>query len=175
MKQPSILYNTTTNETISDILPDLYANLFPQGKLKEHEYNLIVVNLPTPTHDTTTHKAIPLPYVIDVEARTYTRGWDIVALTEQELATREWVHPQWAKRLRVLNEPALKLQMANVLTYWDDEGFDRDTKDGYIRLWCNEVLPSHRVFIDTANEWLAQFGEQVHEEDRPEILNTEIL
>ena len=167
-----ILYNTITN-TLGISYTGNYTDNYPKGKLKPYEIELEIVNLPIPEHDTSTHRAVALDYVIDVEARTYTRGWDIVALTEQELATREWVYPQWAKRLRVLNEPALKMQMANVLTYWDDEGFPRDTHNGYIRLWCNEVLPSHRVFIDTANEWLAQFGEQVHEEDRPEILNTE--
>ena len=170
-----ILYNTQTNELIGKSYTGTYTDNYPKGKLKPYEIELEIVNLPPEQHDTTTHRAVALDYVADVEAGTYTRGWDIVALTEQELATREWVYPQWAKRLRVVNEPALKMQMANVLTYWDDEGFDRDTKDGYIRLWCNEVLPSHRVFIDTANQWLAQFDEQVHEEDRPEILNTEIL
>ena len=168
----SILYNTQTNKLIGISYNGTYTDNYPKGKLKPYEIELEIIYLPAPEHDNNTHKAVQLPYVVDVENKTYTRGWDIVPLTEQEIATKEWVHPQWAKRLRVLNEPALKLQMANVLTYWDDEGLPRDTKDGYIRLWCNEILPSHRVFIDTANEWLEQFNEEVHEEIRPAILNS---
>jgi hypothetical protein len=60
--------------------------------------------------------------------------------------------------------------MANVLTYWDDEGMPRDEKDGFIRLFCREVLEMHRTFIDIANSQLPPHL-QVMEEHRPEILD----
>ena len=162
------IHNTLTGTTTIRQLPRIGGKPHP---IPVHYVIVEVIDTPAPPYDSAIER-LQSKYVLDLEAKTYTLTHEIIQLSEYELATREWVHPQWAKRLRVLNEPSLKLQMANVLTYWDDEGFPRDNHNGYIRLWCNEILPSHQVFIQTANEWLEQFNEEVHEEIRPAILNS---
>ena len=164
------IHNTLTGTTTIRQLPTIAGQPHP---LPEHYIVLEVINNPAPDYNPATHR-LTSEYIVNLEELQYVRVWTEVALTAYELAVREWVHPEWAKRIKVMNEPALKMKMANVLTYWDDEGFPRDTHNGYIRLWCNEVLPSHQVFIQTANEWLEQFNEEVHEEDRPKILNPDM-
>ena len=80
-----ILYNTQTNKLIGISYTGTYTDNYPKGKLKPYETELEVVNLPAPEHDKNTHKAVQLPYVADVENKTYTKQWDIVPLTEQEI------------------------------------------------------------------------------------------
>lgn len=168
----TILINTETGKLINGVIyPDGYRAKYPQGKLKHNEAEAQVIETPRPDFNPDTHKVIQLEWEIDTIALTYTRKWEVVPLSDYEIALREWVHPEYAKRIRVLDNKALKIQMTNVLIYWDEEGMPRDMKNGYIRLWCNQILPEHTAFIDSANEFLAQFGEQVYEENRPEILN----
>jgi hypothetical protein len=164
----TILFNTITNQLVSnDTYPDGYKHFKPT-----HIIELEVVNTPAPTYDTNTHKAIMIPY--SRVGDTWVNGWDVIELSEQELAERDWGQPDWPVRLRVIADKGLKLQMGNVLSYWDDEGMPRDEKNGFIRLWCREVLPAHNAFITAVNDQLAAFGEQVYIEDRPVILNPEL-
>jgi len=168
------LYNKQTSELVNGIFyKNGYAAKYPEGTLPNHIIELELINTPAPSVDSMIEKLEMDEWLIDVENKKYIKQWKVVDLTDVEIAQREWVHPRYAKRLRVIDNKALKMQMANVLLYWDEEGMPRDVKDGYIRLWCQETLSEHQAFIDSANEWLAQFGEQVHEEDRPEILNFE--
>ena len=165
----SILYNTQANATIGKIYIGTYNDRYPHGKLNEGIIELEVIDTPMPPYDHDTQRVVNRGYLL-FEGK-WVRSWEVIPLTDKEIAAREWGYPQWSMRLRVIDEPTLKLQMANVLVYWDEQGFTRDVKDGYIRLYCNEVINSHRVWIDTANEWLEQLNEQVYEETRPSILN----
>ena len=168
-----ILYNTQTSELIGKPYTGIYTDNYPQGKLKPYEIELEIVNLPAPEYDTSTHKAVALPYVVDVEARTYTKQWDIVPLTEQELATREWVHPEYEKRITA--PKMLTIQFAGVLKWFEIENLPFKSDDNFIYLWCRFIRPEHQSLIDAANSQLEGTGLSIIIEDRPQILNPEII
>jgi hypothetical protein len=171
----TIIYNTLTARPVSNrTYEGGYIKSYPSATIPIDMVELEVIEIPEPIIDINIHKVVDLGYDVDITAKTYTKIWDIVSLTERELAIRDWVHPEYPVMLKVIDNKALKLQMGNVLAYWDDEGFPRDEKDGYIRLWCEKVLPEHHAFIASANQFLAQFDEEVYELDRPEILNHQV-
>lgn len=160
------------NNQFVRFLKDSYQNTYPGGKLKANEQCLPVVDTPTPAYDSSTEKVINEGYVIENDQ--YVRKWRVEPLTELELAERDW-HGNigWAKRIVVPALKSLKMQMANVLTYWDDEGMPRAEQEGLIFLYCKEILPEHQPFIDAANSQLNPAGYAIVIEDRPEILENE--
>ena len=160
-----ILYNTNTDKLISKPYKGRYTDNYPQGKLKPYEIELEIVNLPIPEHDTSTHKAIPLPYVANIEARTYTRQWEIVPLTEQELATREWVYTEYKFRLIVPKQLGEQYPAMYVHFMMEELPIKKHPTDDNLRvIYINTILPQHSGLIESLQE-------VIDVEARPEVLN----
>ena len=169
MKQRSILYDTIQGQTISNILPDSYKKLYPKGKLKQHEVNLIVIDTPVPQYNSDTHKLIS-EYVVNLETLQYIRVWDEIALSDYELAIKDWEYPKYERR--IVAPEILLMQFANTLTYFQVHNFPTKVTNTKVYLWCNIIRPEHHEMIDQANSYLQSIGstKTVYEELKPEII-----
>ena len=159
-----ILYNTITNK-LGISYTGNYTDNYPKGKLKPYEIELEIVTLPIPEHDKNTHKAVPLPYVANIEARTYTRGWEIVPLTEQELATREWVYPNYEFRIVCPKQLGEQYPAMYVHFMMEELPIEKHPTNENLRvIYINTILPQH-------SDLIMQLQEVVDVEARPEVLN----
>lgn len=106
-------------------------------------------------------------YDPETEKLTGTWGnWQVVPLTDYELALRDWKYPEWAKRIIAPLELALDDTGAKIAIWFQLNGFPIEKiDDSTVHLYCNVILPQHQTIVDG-------FGELVTIEDRPQILGT---
>jgi hypothetical protein len=166
-----LIYNTIDNEIVVPPYNGLYTDNHPRGILKPYEIELEVIDVPTPPFNPATHRAKQLEWEVDTFAKTYTRQWEIVPLTEYELAVREWKHTEYEKRITA--PKMLTIQFAGVLKWFEIENLPFHSDENFIYLWCRFIRPEHQGLIDIANSQLEGTGLSIVIGDRPEILSNE--
>jgi hypothetical protein len=166
-----ILYNTNTETIEGRPYNGRYIDKYTQGKLNNGIIELEVIDVPAPHFDPTTHRAKQLEWEIDTFAETHTRQWEIVPLTEYELAVREWKHTEYEKRITA--PKMLTIQFAGVLKWFEIENLPFHSDENFIYLWCRFIRPEHQGLIDIANSQLEGTGLSIVIGDRPEILSNE--
>jgi hypothetical protein len=165
----TILFDTKTNQPVSlRRFNGGYNAEFPQATLPENIIELQVIETPAPQPGEN-HKAILGEWAIDLELKTYTMQWEIVPLTEYELAEKEWVHAEYSKRITA--PEFLLMQFANVLTHFQAHGLPTKVTETTVQLWCNFIRPEHQSMIDAANNALEGTGMSIVINDIPEILS----
>jgi hypothetical protein len=99
----------------------------------------------------------PSDYVPEVHKVTTTEGkyygkWRILhtvaVMTEAELLTESWKHPEWAKRIEA--PAALVFEDAGVkmLGWWQIMGYPFEREGDKVHLYCNQILPQHQAIVD---------------------------
>lgn len=167
----TILYNTDTQQLEANgrvfdggyKIRSVAQKPFLPAHIKELEY----IDATPPTFDAATHKIGGFEWVADLNAETYTKVWNVVALSAKELAAIEWEHPEWGKRLDV-HGSVLFTQMGTAYrNYLNDKGYAVEMQaDGNYKVWIDTIEPSHQPYIDgLVNANLCT----IHE--RPQILD----
>ena len=173
----TILYNTTTNQTVGKIREGYYNGIWNSALSKEagwtpeHIVELEVIQPEEPAYNPSTQK-IASQWVVDIEEFTYTLEWTVTDKTQAEIdyeaAVVDWIYLEWAKRIVAPIELILDDVGIKMYGWFQLNGFPVEkVDDTTLHLYCNVILPQHQAIVDG-------FGEAVTIEDRPQVLGLKI-
>jgi len=159
----TILINTTTSELVNGIIyPDGYTAKHPQGKLKPNEAEAQVIETPKPVYDTATHKVIQLDWEIDTFSLTYTRQWEVVPLSDYEIAARDWAYIDM--NFRITAPIDLTEKFPGLYASFQVRGLPViKINETQVQIYVKTILQEH-------SDILMDVQESVDIEPRPEIL-----
>ena len=140
----TLLYNTETAK-ILHIFPDGYTVDGKPGSVSLPVVELQVIQNPIPEFDPATHYCLS-PVVIDLDSKTYSYTWQVVAKTAISIALEDWHHPQFNKR--IIAPVDLVMQYPQVETWFriNDLPIVRELTTLYC--YCNVILSAHQQLID---------------------------
>jgi len=162
----TVLINTTTGKLVNGLIyPNGYKAKHPQGKLKANESEAEVIETPKPVIDTATHKVIQLESEIDTFALTYTRQWEVVPLSDYEIAARDWVHIDMNFRITAPIE--LTEQFPGLYASFQVRGLPViKINETQVQIYVKTILQEH-------SDKLMDVQDMIDIEPRPEILTTD--
>ena len=93
------LYDTSQQKFISKVFEGGYKVDGKSPELPDGIVELEIIIQEPPEINPETQRLKRLDPVIDTKKKTYTEGWQVIDLTDYEIAMRDWLHPQHSIRL----------------------------------------------------------------------------
>jgi hypothetical protein len=152
---------------INKDVESVYAELYPQATIPAGLREVDYIDTPFPAIDTAIEKAVNTGYHYDSETDSYKQVWEVQPLTELELAQRDWIYPEWKKR--IIAPIQLAELYPGIETHFRLNEFPIVVKKELkaVYLYCDTILKDHQSIVD-ANAGIITI------QDRPEILNNEV-
>jgi hypothetical protein len=121
---------------------------------------LEIVNIPPENYDKKTHQVIEGAWIIDLEARTYTKQYSVVEKTTYELAVEDWKHMDYTLRIvapvgLVMDDLGIKFH-----AWFTVRGYPIERVGEQLYCYCHTIAPEHQYAVDT-------FQGLITIEDRP--------
>lgn len=134
-------------------------------RLLEGEIKLQVIKQEKPSINPNTQRLHRLDPVIDTEAKTYTEGWEVIDLTDYEIAMRDWEGGDLQIRIiapiqLILDDFGVKMK-----GWFELRGLPVIAKGEFVHLYCNEIQPQ---FEDDVNQLLEGQVIQIQQKPEPE-------
>lgn len=117
-------------------------------RILEGEIKLQVIRADAPPINPDTQRPQRLHPVIDTEAKTYTESWEVIDLTDYEIAMRDWDCPECS--LRVVADTDLVLtEFGIAMKAWCELNEIPIVKKGdKVHIYCNEIREKFRPAVD---------------------------
>lgn len=162
----TILYNKDTKQIKHHAKEGYYTITTSEGgthrpEIPEPWVELVYENTPKPIYDINEYK-ISFEWVIDLQAKTYTKTWTIIALTQYEKDVRAWGNMNYAKKLEIDKSFIFTPVGASYLHWFDLLGLDRFYDEDTGKLW---------VYIETV-EGVNQGGLSQYLQDNTIIVHS---
>lgn len=141
----TILYNSEDNTVIGHYLDGYRVDGKPE-KVEPPVYELTVVPCEAPDYDRATESIAP-GWLPDIVSLTYNQVWVINKLTPEEIAKRDWLHPDFELRIVAPIELAMSDLGAKIYTWFSINSLPVEKVGNEVHLYCNEVLPEHTAIL----------------------------
>jgi len=141
----TVLYNIETGKVTAKF-PNGYTVDGKPGIVELPLIELEVINNSVPEFDAETHYCLS-QIVVDLESKTYSHTWEVVAKTAISIALEGWHHPQFEKRIIAPIE--LVMQYPQMEIWFRINNLPIVKEGNTLYCYCNVILEAHSQLVDS--------------------------
>jgi hypothetical protein len=154
------------NEIVKGPFKKPYAELYT-GTINEGLREVPYIDTPRPVIDAAIEKAINTGFHYDSETDSYRQVWEVVALSDYELAQRDWIYPDYEFRIVCPKQLGEQYPAMYVHFQMEELPIEKHPTDDNLRvIYINTILQQH-------SDLLQALQDVVDLDSRPSILNPE--